>query len=137
MVQKTLLLVCVIMSLGLSAQGLDFEQTGFEIKAVAMQEEKSVLAYYVSENELPSRYALSPVLKKKEITYSPIAETPNANNTQNPDIQIATLKSNKGYAFGNEGTGADKVENIAYKAASGGNVYDAYCRGVYANRASN
>ena len=53
------------------------------------------------------------------------------------DIQIATLKSNKGYAFGNEGTGANKVENIAYKATSGGNVYDAYCRGVYANRASN
>ena len=137
MVQKTLLLVCVIMSLGLSAQGLDFEQTGFEIKAVAMQKEKSALAYHISKNELPSRYTLSPVLKEKEVMYSPIAETPNTDNTQNLDIQIAPLKSNQGYAFGSEGTGANRVKNIAYKAASGGNIYDAYCRGVYASRTSN
>jgi len=119
------------MSIGLSAQSLDFEETGFEIKAVAMQKEKSALAYHVSKVELPSRFNLDPVLKEKEVAYTPMVET--LSNNPNPSIEIAPLEANEVFAFGEDGA-VKGVKNIAYKAGSGGNIYDAYCRGVYASR---
>ncbi len=140
MVQKSLLLICFIISLGMSAQELDFEQTGFKIKAVAMQRQKSTLAYRVSEKNTLSRFNLGPILKDNKVAYSPIEETPSnhftARNRQNTDIKIEPLKSNKPYSFGNDGS-IKRVKNIAYKPSSGGNVYDAYCRGVYASGYSN
>lgn len=134
MAQKIILLVSFVMSVGLSAQGLDFEQTGFEIKAVAMQTEKSALAYHVSEKELPSRFTLGPVLKENIVVYSPVVQT--SGNKQHPNISIAPLEANEVFAFGNDGA-INGVKNTVYKAASGGNIYDAYCRGVYASRSSN
>lgn len=131
MIQRILLIVCFTMSVSLSAQGLDFEETGFEIKAVAMQKEKSALAYHVSKVELPSRFNLGPVLKEKEVAYTPMVET--LSNNPNPSIEIAPLEANEVFAFGEDGA-VKGVKNIAYKAASGGNIYDAYCRGVYASR---
>ena len=122
------------------AQSLDFEKTGFEIKAVAMQEEKSVLAYHVSDAPVPSRFNLRAVLQEKQVAFSPLQEQKytarKSATTKDPVITIAPLKQSDVFAFGRDGS-INGVKNIAYKPASGGNIADAYCRAIYASRSGN
>lgn len=127
-------------SLLLQAQNLDFEKTGFEIKAVAIQEEKSALAYHVSETPLPSKFVLGPVLQEKRVSFTPVIQENNpvfrSGKAKDPVITIAPLKQSEIFAFGTDGR-INRVKNIAYKPASGGNIADAYCRAIYASRNSN
>ena len=135
-----LLLLCIASSTLSFGQALDFEQTGFEIKAVAIKEQKSALAYHVAEKALPSKLMLGPVLKDKQVNFSPVVAEQEvafyAKNNDNPNVQIAPLKQSDIYAFGPDGA-IRGVKNIAYKPASGGNIYDAYCTALYAARSGN
>ena len=136
-----LLLVLFFASSALSfGQNLDFEQTGFEIKSVAMKEQKSALAYHVAEKTLPSKLMLRPVLEDKQVRFSPVEQGNDivyySKNNKEPNVEIAPLKQSEIYAFGADGS-INGVKNIAYKPASGGNIYDAYCTALYAARSGN
>ncbi len=143
MLIKRLLITITFVSLSIvsvKAQSLDFEQTGFEIKAVAMQEEKTVLAYHVSDAPLPSRFNLRTVLQEEQVKFSPLQEeiylASRSAGTKDPVITIAPLKQSDIFAFGSDGS-INGVKNIAYKPANGGNIADAYCRAIYASRSGN
>lgn len=122
-------------------QNLDFEQTGFEIKTVAMKESKSVITYVVTKQDLPSQFTLGPVLKEQTVAFSPLVEQKDNSfygpaGSEEPNVYIAPLTAKEVFAFANDGS-IRGVKNIAYKPASGGNIYDAYCTALYAARSGN
>lgn len=121
-------------------QNLDFEQTGFEIKPIAMNEAApSALSYVVSQEDLPSQFTLGQVLPSEAVAFSPVMEENDvsfyAKNNDNPAAQIAPLTAKQVFAFANDGS-IRGVKNIAYKPSTGGNIADAYCRALYASRSN-
>jgi len=64
--KKLIVFVGILSSLSVYSQNLDFERTGFEIKAVAMNtESKSLLTLNLEEEELPSRFTLGVVIRDR------------------------------------------------------------------------
>lgn len=125
-------------------QGLDFETTSFEIKAVTLTNTtRSLLSYDLTQEEIPSRLKKFDSRSRQEIynsrqsfTYA-VRSNFSKRNSKNPVIAIAPLSENDIYAFGDDGA-INGVKNIAYKPSSGGNIYSAYCAAVYAaSRAQN
>ncbi len=119
-------------------QGLDFETTSFEIKAVTLTNTtRSLLSYDLTNEEVPSRLKKFDSRSRQEIYNSSksfiyaVRSNFSNRNTKNPIVNIAPLSENDIYAFGNDGA-INGVKNIAYKPSSGGNIYSAYCAAVYA-----
>jgi hypothetical protein len=133
-----LLLFCIVCSTLSFGQALDFEQTGFEIKAVAIKKQKSALAYHVAKKELPSKLVLGPVLKEKKVDFYASQEQQvfNAKQNSNPNVQISPLKGKEVFSFGEDGA-INGVKNIAYKPAIAGNIHHAYCTALAASRSGN
>lgn len=140
--KKILLILLYIASSALSyAQNLDFEETGFEIKTVAMRETKSVITYIVAKQDLPSKFTLTPIQKEQTVAFSPFIEQKDNSfygsaTSAKPNVYIAPLTAKEVFASANDGS-IRGVKNIAYKPALGGNIYDAYCAAIYASRSRN
>ena len=126
------------------SQGLDFETTSFEIKAVALTNTtRTLLSYDLTKEEVPTRLKKFDSRSRQEIynsrksfTYA-VRSNFSKRNSKNPVIDIAPLSENDIYAFGDDGA-INGVKNIAYKPSSGGNIYAAYCAATYAaSRAQN
>lgn len=142
--KKQLLFIFALCSATVFSQNRDFEQTGYEIKAVAMNTEaRSLLALNLEEDELPTRFTLGPLFRDRNPQqHIPlIFKTVEAISAKNPvradfTIKAPSLKAKEIYAFGADGS-ISGVKNIAYKPASGGNIADAYCTALYAARSGN
>jgi hypothetical protein len=124
-------------------QGLDFETTGFEIKALTLTNTtRSLLSYDLINEDVPTRLKRFDSRSRQEMynTSRSFIYTVRSNfskrNTKNPIVNIAPLSENDIYAFGDDGA-INGVKNIAYKPSSGGNIYSAYCAAVYAARNQN
>lgn len=119
-------------------QGLDFETTGFEIKALTLTNvTRSLLSYDLNTEEIPTQFKKFDSRSREDIYHieQPMVYAVHkeftAKNTDDPSVQIAPFNSNTVYAFGNDG-GINGVKNIAYKPSRGQNIYGAYCAAVYA-----
>ena len=140
---KKILFLLLFLPIAGFAQGLDFETISFEIKAVTLTNRTRALLSYDLENEqIPTRIKKFDTRSRQEIynasqsfIYDVVRSNFITNNVKNPVITIAPLSENNQYAFGDNGT---SVKNIAYKPSNGGNIFSAYCAGVYAaNNARN
>lgn len=124
-------------------QGLDFETTGFEIKALTLTSTpRSLLSYDLKNEDVPTRLKAFDSRSRQEMytinrsfIYT-VRSNFSKRNSKNPVINIAPLSENDIYAFGDDGA-INGVKNIAYKPSSGGNIYSAYCAAVYAARTQN
>lgn len=142
--KKHLFFVFVLCSVTLFSQNQDFEETGFEIKAVAMNTAaQSLLALNLDEVTLPSRFTLGPIFRDRNTQqHIPLifitTEELSAKKHVRADfyLKAPSLNTDQIYAFGSDGT-ISGVKNIAYKPASGGNIANAYCNALYAARSGN
>ena len=119
-------------------QGLDYETTSFEIKAVTLTNStRSLLSYDLKNEQIPTRLKKFDSRSRQEI-YSTsqsfiyaVRSNFKAKNSKNPVITIAPLSEKDLYAFGVQNNN-NKVKNIAYKPSTGGNIFSAYCAATYA-----
>jgi len=118
------------------SQGLDFETTSFEIKAITFtNSHRSLLSYNPNNENIPTRIKKFDSRSRQEIYNSSqsFIYTVNSNfrtkDIKNPIVAIAPLSENDMYAFGDNG---NEVKNIAYKPSTGGNIFSAYCAAAYA-----
>lgn len=140
------LLFTLVMGLPIIAisQTQDFERTGFEIKAVAMNDApERLLQLNIEEDSFQSRFDLQPLFKERTPQYEGpmIYEVRRASVVRNETQEdyykrVPTLNAKEIYAFGNNGS-IKGVKNIAYKPAIRGNIADAYCTAIYAARSGN
>lgn len=129
-----LLLFLPILSFG---QNLDFETTGFEIKALTLTSSpRSILSYNINNEQIPSR--IKPfdsrsrqeiVNAKRSLVYN-IQRSFATKNIKNPVIAVAPLDEGNSQTFW--GDSRIDVKNIAYKPSNGGTVFSAYCAATYA-----
>jgi len=139
---KKLLFLLLFFPIVSFAQTLDFETTSFEIKAVTLTNvTRSLLSYDLKNEQIPTRIKKFDTRSRQEIYNASqsfiyaVRSNFKAKNTKNPVITIAPLSENDRYAFGDNGS---EVKNIAYKPSTGGNIFSAYCAGIYAaNNARN
>lgn len=142
--KKLIVFVVILSSISVFSQNLDFQKTGFEIKAVAMNtESKSLLTLNLEEEELPSRFTLGAVIRDRNPNQNIalIFKTVEQIGAKNPvradfNLKAPSLKSDQIFAFGSDGS-ISGVKNIAYKPARGGNIANAYCTALYAARSGN
>ncbi len=128
----------LLLPLSTFGQGLDFETTGFEIKATTLTNvTRSLLSYDLNSEEIPTQFKKFDSRSREDIynMQQPMVFATHKGftdkNTNNPSIQIAPFNANTVYAFGDDG-GINGVKNIAYKPSRGQNIYGAYCAAVYA-----
>jgi hypothetical protein len=134
---KKLLFLLLFIPIVSFAQGLDYETTSFEIKAVTLTNStRSLLSYDLENEQIPTRLKKFDSRSRQEIygasqsfIYA-VRSNFKTKNSKNPVITIAPLNEKDLYAFGNLNT--DKVKNIAYKYSTGGNIFSAYCAATYA-----
>ncbi|WP_299684675.1 hypothetical protein [uncultured Dokdonia sp.] len=139
---KKILFLLLFLPIISFSQGLDFETTNFEIKAVTLTNTtRSLLSYDLKNEEVPTKIKKFDTRSRQEIYNASqsfiytVRSNFKAKNKKNPVITIAPLGDNDRYAFGDNGT---EVKNIAYKPSTGGTIFSAYCAGVYAaNNARN
>ncbi|MFT5892373.1 MAG: hypothetical protein ACI9Y7_002483 [Dokdonia sp.] len=133
---KNLLFLFLFIPIVSFAQGLDYETTSFEIKAVTLTNStRSLLSYDLKNEQIPTRLKKFDSRSRQEIygasqsfIYA-VRSNFKANNNKNPIITISPLSEKDLYAFGNDNS---KVKNIAYKPSTGGNIFSAYCAATYA-----
>jgi hypothetical protein len=134
---KKLLLLFLFIPIVSFAQGLDFETTSFEIKAVTLTNStRSLLSYDLKNEEIPTRLKKFDSRSRQEIygasqsfIYA-VRSKFKTKNSKNPVITISPLSEKDLYAFGDSNN--NKVKNIAYKPSTGGNIFSAYCAATYA-----
>lgn len=137
--KNTILLILCGLSYTVSfGQNLDFEKTGFEIKAISMKKEQTVLAYHVAKKDIPSTFTLGPVQKDNNIRFNPLVEAPISyvKNVAKPQINVTPLKGMDAFVFANDGS-IRGIKNIAYEASTGSNIANAFCNAVAGSRRSN
>ena len=134
---KKLLFLFLFIPILSFAQGLDYETTSFEIKAVALTNRtRSLLSYDLKNEQIPTRLKKFDSRSRQEIygasksfIYA-VRSNFKSKNSKDPVITIAPLREKDIYNFGDSNN--NEVKNIAYKPSTGGNIFSAYCAATYA-----
>ncbi len=136
-IMRKLLFLLLFLPILSFSQNLDFETTGFDIKALTLTSTpRSILSYTTNNEQIPSRIKAFDSRSRQEIVNAQrsliytIQSSFAAKNVKNPVITIAPLDGDNVQTFW--GDSSIDVKNIAYKPSNGGNVFSAYCAATYA-----